>query len=75
MTHMISEDQSVAAPSLKRGSPPGFRFDVSQDSFIPKYLHLILSFLVVFLMSMSIYKDYKLGMVTDLISQQNNVLI
>ena len=68
---MISEDQgtNLAAPSFKRSSPPGFRFDVSQDSAMPNYLHLILTFLVVFLMSMSMYKDYKLGMVTELISQ------
>lgn len=74
MANMISEDQSVQAPSLKRGSPPGFRFEV-EESFMPKNLHLILTFLIVLLMSVSVYKDYKLGMVTDLISQQNQMLI
>jgi hypothetical protein len=61
---------------MKRGQSTGFRFEVpQQESYLPKYIQAVMGFMLLLLMSISMYKDYKLGVVTDLISQQNMVLL
>ena len=69
---IINDDQVSNVPSMKRThseKATSFRFELSDNSFFQKYLHFIMGFILMFLMSMTVYKDYKLGIVTDLISQ------
>jgi hypothetical protein len=76
------EDQGteIHTPILKRLQseievPVVQKLELPADSYVPTYHYLILGLILVFLMSFGLYKDYKLNLVTDMITQQNMVLI